>query len=131
MGREEAGPPVGVRAAGRDAGFTPASGAVLRAAGVGVIGFAVRAPRMNPVTERWSGGCGRELPGRTLSWNRRHLMIVPRGYEDSCATHRPRRTLGQAAPLRPLPDSMADPDQFPVQRRDRAGDVIHRYRLVA
>ena len=37
----------------------------------------------------------------------------------------------QAAPLRPLPDGVIDLDQFRVQRRDRAGGVIHEYRLVA
>ena len=59
-------------------------------------------------------------------------MIVLREYEDFYNTHRPHRTLSQAAPLRPLPDSVADNlDQFRVQRRDRAGGVIHEYRLVA
>jgi hypothetical protein len=43
----------------------------------------------------------------------------------------PHRTLSQAAPLRPLPDDIADLDQFRVLRRDRAGGVIHEYRLVA
>ena len=45
--------------------------------------------------------------------------------------NRPHRTLNQAAPLRPLPDGVTDLDQFRVQRRDRAGGVIHEYRLVA
>jgi putative transposase len=44
---------------------------------------------------------------------------------------RPHRTLKQAAPLRPLPDGLADLDQIRVQRRDRADGVIHEYRLVA
>jgi hypothetical protein len=48
-------------------------------------------------------------------------MIVLREYEDFYNTHRPHRTLSQAAPLRPLPDSVADLDQFRVRRRDRAG----------
>jgi hypothetical protein len=46
-------------------------------------------------------------------------------------THRPHRTLKQAAPLRPLPGGITDPAHFRVQRRDRAGGVIHEYRLVA
>jgi hypothetical protein len=41
------------------------------------------------------------------------------------------RSLKQAAPLRPLPYGVADPDHFRVQRRDRARGVIHEYRLVA
>jgi hypothetical protein len=38
--------------------------------------------------------------------------------------------LEQAAPLRLLPDGVTSPDQFRVRRRDRAGGVIHEYRLV-
>ena len=115
----------------RDASFTTTSGAVFQAAGIRVIRSAVQAPRMNSIMERWIGSCRRELPDRTLVWNQRHLMIVLRDYEASCNTHRPHRALKQAAPLRPLPDGVADLDQFLVQRRDRAGGVIHEYRLVA
>ena len=115
----------------RDASFTAAFDTVFRAAGVRVIRSAVQAPRMNSIMERWIGSCRRELLDRTLVWNQRHLMIVLREYEDFYNTHRPHRTLSQAAPLRPLPDSVTDLDQFRVQRRDRAGGVIHEYRLVA
>ena len=86
---------------------------------------------MNSVMERWIGSCRRELLDRTLIWNKRHLMIVLREYEDFYNTHRPHRTLKQAAPLRPLPDGVTDLDHFRVQRRDRARGVIHEYRLVA
>jgi hypothetical protein len=41
------------------------------------------------------------------------------------------RSLNQAAPLRPLPDGVADLDHFLVQRRDRGSGVIHEYHLVA
>jgi hypothetical protein len=51
--------------------------------------------------------------------------------EDFYNTHRPHRTLKPAAPQRPLPDGVADLDQIRVQRRDRAGGVIHGHRLVA
>jgi transposase len=115
----------------RDASFTAAFDAVFRAAGVRVVRSAVQAPRMNSIMERWIGSCRRELLDRTLIWNQRHLMTVLREYEDSCNTHRPHRTLNQAAPLRPLPDAVTDLDRFRVQRRDRAGGVIHEYRLVA
>jgi len=115
----------------RDASFTAAFDAVFRAAGVRVIRSAARAPRMNSIMERWIGSCRRELLDRTLIWNQRHLMTVLREYEDFYNTHRPHRTLNQAAPLRPLPDGLADLDQFRVQRQDRADGVIHEYRLVA
>jgi putative transposase len=58
-------------------------------------------------------------------------MIVLREYEDFYNTHRPHRALKQASPLRPLPGSVTSLDQFKVRRRDRAGGVIHEYRLVA
>jgi putative transposase len=115
----------------RDASFTAASGAVFQAAGVKVVRSAVQAPRMNPVMERWTGGCRRELPDRTLAWSQRHLMIVPREYEDFYNTHRPHRALNQAAPLRPLPGHVTGLHHFRVRRHDRAGGVIHEYRLVA
>src|ERR1022692_4190221 len=63
--------------------------------------------------------------------DQRPLVTVLREYEDFYNTHRPHRTLKQAAPLRPLPDGVTDLDHFRVQRRDRAGGVIHEYRLVA
>jgi putative transposase len=86
---------------------------------------------MNAIMERWIGGCRRELLDRTLVWNQRHLMTVLREYEDFYKTHRLHRTMNQAAPLRPLPDGVTGRGHFRVRRRDRAGDVIHEYRLVA
>jgi putative transposase len=68
---------------------------------------------------------------RTLIWNQRHLMTVLHEYEDFCNTHRPHRALNQAAPFPPLPDGVTNLDHLRVQRRDRAGDVIHEYGLVA
>jgi putative transposase len=115
----------------RDASFTAAFDAVFQAAGTRVARSAVRAPRMNSITERWIGSCRRELLDRTLIWNQRHLMTVLREYEDHYNTHRPHRALNQAAPLRPLPDGVTDLGHFRVRRRDRAGGVIHEYRLVA
>jgi transposase InsO family protein len=115
----------------RDASFTAGFDAVFQAAGVKVVRSTVQAPRMNSIMERWIGSCRRELLDRTLVWNQRHLMAVLREYEDFYNTHRPHRTLKQAAPLRPLPDGVPDLYQFRVQRRGRAGGVIHEYRLVA
>jgi len=85
----------------------------------------------NSVMERWIGSCRRELLDRTLLWNQQHLMTVLREYEDFYNNHRPHRALKQAAPLRPLPCNVTNLDRFRVQRRNRAGGVIHEYRLVA
>jgi hypothetical protein len=73
----------------------------------------------------------RELLDRTLAWNQRHLMIMLREYADFYNSHRPHRAPNQAAPLRPLPAGVTELDHFRVRRRDRAGGVIHEYRLVA
>ena len=76
-------------------------------------------------------GCRRELLDRTLIWNQRHLILVLRKYEDLYNSHRPRRALDQAAPLRPLSGRITDLDHFRVRRHERAGGVIHEYLLVA
>jgi putative transposase len=131
MDLEDAGTRVKFVLHDRDASFTAAFDAVFQAAGARMVRSAVRAPRMNSVMERWIGSCRRELLDRTLVWNQRHLMTILREYEDFYNTHRPHRALRQAAPLCPLPDSVADLDHFRVRRRDRAGGVIHEYHLVA
>ena len=115
----------------RDSSFTQAFDAVFEAAAIQEIRSAVQAPRMNSIMERWIGSCRRELLDRTLIWNLRHLMIVLKEYEAFYNSHRPHRTLGQAAPLRPLPELVADLEHFRVGRHDRVGGVIHEYRLVA
>jgi transposase InsO family protein len=131
MDLEDAGTRVKFVLHDRDASFTAAFDAVFQSAGVRVIRSAVQAPRMNSVMEPWIGSCRRELLDRTLIWNQRQLLTMLRESEDFYNTHRPHRALKQAAPLRPLPDTVADLGQFRVQRRDRAGGVIHEYRLVA
>jgi putative transposase len=130
MDLEDAGMSVKFVLHDRDASFTAAFDAVFQAAGARVIRSAIQAPRMNSIMERWVGSCQRELLDRTLIRNPRHLLTVLREYEDFYNTHRPHRTLNQAAPLRPLPDGVTDLDHFRVGRRDRAGGVIHEYRLV-
>ena len=131
MDLEDAGTRVKFVLHDRDASLTVAFDEVFRAGGARIIRAAVQAPRMNSIMERWVGSCRRELLDRTLVWNQRHLMIVLREYEDFYNTHRPHRALKQAAPLRQLPDGITELDQLRVQRRDRAGGVIHEYRLVA
>ena len=131
MDLEDAGTRVKFVLHDRDTSLTAAFDEVFRAVGARIIRAAVQAPRMNSIMEGWVGSCRRELLDRTLVWNQRHLMSVLREYKDFYNTHRPHRALKQAAPLRPLPDGITDLDQFRVQRRDRAGGVIHEYRLVA
>ena len=131
MDLEDAGTRMRFALHDRDASFTAGFDAVFQAAGARVIRSAIQAPRLNSIMERWIGSCRRELLDRTLIWNQRHLMIVLREYEDFYNTHRPHRTLKQAAPLRPLPAGVPDLERLRVRRRDRAGGVIHEYRLMA
>jgi putative transposase len=82
MDLEDTGTRVKLMLHDRDASFTTAFDAVFQAAAVRIARSAVQAPRMNSVMERWVGSCRRELLDRTLTWNKRHLMIVLREYED-------------------------------------------------
>ena len=115
----------------RDASFTATFDAVFRAAGVRVIRSAVQ----GAAEEFGHGALDRQLSARVAGPDPGMESAAP---DDRAARVRgllqhppPHRTLKQAAPLRPLPDGITDLDQFRVQRRDRAGGVIHDHRLVA
>jgi putative transposase len=85
---------------------------------------------MNAIMERWVQTCRHELLDRTLIWNQRHLLQALREFEHFYNEHRPHRTLWAAAPLRPLPEPMTDPEQIArldVRRRDRLGGILHEY----
>ncbi|TWF92228.1 integrase-like protein [Streptomyces brevispora] len=91
-------------------------------------------PRMNSTVERWIQTCRRELLDRTLIWDQRHLLHALREFESFYNEHRPYRTLGQAAPLRPLPEPITEPGQIAhlkVHRRDRLGGILHEYQHAA
>ncbi len=112
------------------ANFTAAFDAVLADAGIRTVLCNVRTPRMNAITERWIGGCRRELLDRTLIWNQNHLLRILREYEIHHNQHRTHRSLHGAAPLKPLPGP-ADLDQYRVRKQGRVGGLINEYRLVA
>jgi putative transposase len=82
----------------------------------------VRAPRANAIAERFVGSLRRQLLDRILIINQRHAMGVLREYDHN--NHRPHRTLGQAAPLRPLPHRTT-PEIRNIRRRDRLGGLLH------
>ena len=114
----------------RDAKFSTAFDAVFTATDVRIIKTPVRAPRANAIAERFVGSVRRELLDRILIINQRHAATVLREYQHHYNSHRPHRTLGQAAPLRPLPQpTTKDPNT--VQRRDRLGGLLHEYQQVA
>jgi hypothetical protein len=70
--------------------------------------------------ERWIGSYRRKLLDQTLIWNQRHLLQILREYEAHHNGHRPHRSLGQAAPLRPLPAPVTDLDSLRVRRHQRS-----------
>ena len=77
--------------------------AVFTAIDVRIITTPVRAPRANAIAERFVGTLRRELLDRVLIINQRHAAAVLREFQHHYNDHRPHRTLGQAAPGRPLP----------------------------
>ena len=114
----------------RDAKFTAAFDAVFTAIDVRIIKTPVRAPRANAIAERFVGTLRRELLDCILIINQRHDATVLRECQHHYNSRRPHRTLGQAAPLRPLPQpTTKDPNT--VQRRDRLGGLLHEYQQVA
>jgi hypothetical protein len=114
----------------RGSNHTAAFNAVLADAGIRTVLCNVRTPRMNAIAERWIGGCRRELLDRTLIWNQAHLRQILHQYETRHNRHRPHRSLGSAAPLKPLPEP-ADLDRYRLRRDTRLGGLINEYRLVA
>jgi putative transposase len=116
----------------RDGGarFTAAFDAVFTAIEAKVIRTPVRAPRANAIAERFVGSVRRELLDRILIINQRHAAAVLSEYENYYNTHRPHRSLRQAALLRPLPQRTTT-DTNNIQRRDRLGGLLHEYQQVA
>ncbi|MFI6600500.1 integrase core domain-containing protein [Nonomuraea sp. NPDC050536] len=134
MDLQEAGTTARFLLRDRDAKFTEAFDAVPADAAIQVVTTGIRMPRMNSIMERWIQTCRRELLDRTLIWNQRHLLYALREFEMFYNQHRPHRTLGQAAPLRPLPE----PDtiqtgitRLDIRRRDRLGGVLREYQRAA
>jgi transposase InsO family protein len=114
----------------RGSNFTTAFDAVLADAGIRTVLCNIQTPRMNAITERWIGGCRRELLDRTLIWNQTHLRQILRQYETHHNQHRPHRSLHGAAPLKPLPEPV-DLDLYRIRRRAHVAGMINEYHLVA
>jgi putative transposase len=90
----------------------------------------VRALRANAIAERFVGTVRRELLDRLLIIDQPHAAAVLREFERHYNNHRPHRSLGQAAPSRPLPQG-APTESHKIQRHDRVGGLLHEYQHVA
>ncbi|MER5916249.1 integrase core domain-containing protein [Streptomyces sp. NPDC001982] len=118
----------------RDGKFPHLFDTVLADAGIEVVLSGVRMPRMNSILERWVQTCRRELLDRTLIWNQRHLLHALREFERFYNGHRPHQGIANAAPLRPLPAPIADPEKITrldIRRHERLGGILHEYQYAA
>jgi putative transposase len=106
----------------RGSNFTTAFDAVLADAGIQTVLCNIQTPRMNAITERWTGGCRREPLDRTLIWNQAHLRQILTGYETHHNQHRPHRspqrrrtaeTPTRAGRPRPVPDQKTSAGRRP------------------
>ncbi|TMR93337.1 integrase [Nonomuraea basaltis] len=87
-------------------------------------------PRMNSIMEHWVQSCRHELLDHCRLWHEHHLQHALREYERFYNQHRAHQALAQAAPLRPVPDAITDPERITdlnIRRRDRLGGVLHEY----
>jgi transposase InsO family protein len=109
--------------------FTAGFDAVFAAVDVRIIRTPVRAPRANAIAERFVGSVHRELLD-LLIINQRHAVAALHQYEHHDNDHRPHRTLGRAAPLRPLLQPTTNTTNG-VRRRDRLDGLLHEYQQVA
>jgi putative transposase len=106
----------------RDAASPPRSTRSSRAAGARVVRSAVQAPQWRPLCRGWVRTIWAEVTDRMLMTGPRHLRAVLDEYAAHCNPHRARN-------LR-APDHDAVAVTAITERRDRAGGVIHEYRLV-
>src|SRR5271165_564256 len=101
----------------RDAKFTAGFDNVFHAEGVRIIRTPIRAPRANAFAERFVGTIRRECLDRMLIFHRRQLEVVLAEYVEHYNTHRPHRSLEQAAPLSACPVSPAISPRYERQLR--------------
>ena len=114
----------------RDSKFTASFDAVFTAVNIRIVRTPVRAPRANAIAERFVAPSAANCSTALLIINQRHAAAVLREFERHYNGHRPHRTLGQAAPSRPLPHRTRT-DLYKVRRRDRCSGLIHEYHQVA
>jgi putative transposase len=134
MDLDDAGVKVRYLIRDRDAKFPALFDRILGDTGIETVRTSIRTPRMNSIMERWVRTCRRELLDRTLIWNERHLRQCLHQFELHHNEHRPHQAMRQAAPLRPVPEPITDPDRIAyldIRRNDRLSGIIHEYRHAA
>ncbi|TDD00578.1 hypothetical protein E1292_28400 [Nonomuraea deserti] len=112
----------------RDRKFPAPMDEILTETGIKTLRTGIRIPRMNSIMERWVQSCRHKLLDRCLLWDERHLRHALHEYEWFYNQHRAHQALAQAAPLRPVPETITDPEQIihlNIRRRDRLGGILH------
>jgi transposase InsO family protein len=110
----------------RDAIFSPAVVAFVRALGTDPVRTSYRSPWQNGTAERWIGSCRRELLEHVVVFGERHFVRLVRLYVDYY--HEDRCHLGldkdapNSRPVRPRPSPEAKVVALP-----RVGGLHHRY----
>jgi hypothetical protein len=118
----------------RDGKFPGLFNTVLMDAGIETVLSGVQMRRMNSIMARWVQTCRHQLLDRKLIWNQHHPLHTLRKFEHFYNEQWPHRILRAAAPLRPLPEPIADRERIVhlgVRRRDRLGGTLHEYQNVA
>jgi putative transposase len=134
MDLQDAGATVKYLIRDRDSRYSAAFDAVFEGDGIAVVKTGIRVPRMNAIMERWVRSCRVELLDRTLIVNEAHLRHALHEYETFYNEHRSHRALDAAAPLRPLPKPITEPERLghlDIRRRDRLGGIFHEYQHAA
>ncbi|MER6512071.1 integrase core domain-containing protein [Nonomuraea sp. NPDC001636] len=114
----------------RDGKFPTLVEEILASIGIQAVLTGIRTPRTNSIMERWLQTCRHELLDRCLLWNERHLRHALGEYEKFYNQHRAHQALDQAAPLRAIPDPIAEPARvidMTIRRHDRLGGILHEY----
>lgn len=130
MDLEEAGCRARFLIGDRDGKFPAPMDEILADAGIQTVLTGIRMLRMNSIMERWVRSWRHELLDRCLLWNEHHLRHAVRECERFYNQHRAHQALDQAAPLRPVPDLITDPQRITdlnIRRRDRLDGVLHEY----
>jgi putative transposase len=118
----------------RDAKYPALFDEVLADTGIDIVLSGIRAPRMNSIIERWVLTRRHELLDRTPIWNENHLRHAVRQFETHHNRYRPDQAMGQATPLRAVPEPITDPGRvahLDIRRNNRLCGTLHEYQHAA
>ncbi len=108
----------------RDSKFSGSLDQVFVTEGLAVVKTPYRSPRANAFVERWVKSARTECLDLMLILGHAHLDAVMREYVEHYNSHRPHRSLDQAAPIDD--GDVVDPGGR-IVRSERLGGLIHEY----